>query len=1091
EDVEAQFAITAHSRLSRRDIAGILRSLRRYSARTKSTEIVVTPGEILANDEVEVAIEAASPDADTKVRTAIAWLERARFLQRDENHVRVFPGSLRVDTLEAAKARLARAHLSAEQHRKYVDLLHALINAADDKGISTDELMLQVGVSPEQCVRMLQQLEALGILSNDIALTVLLRKGVKDASSDRLARLIRLETALLHALPELAPDAAAEGWQVMDLRALCQQAKEATGIDCLPDQVSRLMRSLARPFGDGHSVQRALFDVRVVRREVLRVRLLRTWSNICEIAARRRSVATVLLQTLLARLDAQLQGVDLRVACMLGELGNELRNDTEVGPGLKDELRAIEAGLLYLHDNGVLIIDRGKSVFRAAMTLRLDPAEKQRRFSASDFAPLEDHYEQKNFQVHVIQEYARLALAKLSDALAFVIAYFGLSRMAFIRRYFAGRREVLERATTAESWRRIVEDLRHPLQEAIVTASVDGNRLILAGPGSGKTRVIVHRVAYLVRVLREPARSIIVLAFNRMAALEIRQRLRALIGKDAAGVAVLTYHALALRLTGSSVAGLARQDNEIDFGAILDSALALLEGADSGESPGDRDELRERLLTGYRHILVDEYQDIDERQYRLISALAGRRLRDRDTKLTLLAVGDDDQNIYAFRATSNEFITRFQSDYEAATDYLVENYRSSANIVAAANQIIAGNRGRLKAEHPIRINHTRREAPAGGRWQRLDTIAHGRVCVLGVPGNFIGQAEAVMAELARIKALDTGAAWSDFAVLARNRASLEPIRAWCELEGIDWCSPDGEQGQPRLTQTREGCALLDMLAAKPRRTLPATALARWFVLRFRGGREDNPWQGLLRQFIDELQEIWPEGKIPTTIIVDALYEFGYEARRSERGRVLVSTVHAAKGRELRHVAILDSGEWKRAADDERRLYYVGMTRARENLILCERSTHPNPYSRGLKGDEIMRMPVPARPLRRAELARRHLVLGQADVVLGYGGGFAANHPVQRALSRLAYGDALDLIVNGDRRELRTLQGIVVGRLARRSKLPTGRVVRVSVESIVRRTRMRTEPEHRDRLRVEEWWVILPRIVIEPESDSAVHAEITT
>ncbi|HET8701857.1 MAG TPA: UvrD-helicase domain-containing protein, partial [Nitrococcus sp.] len=585
EDVEGQFALAAHSRLSRRDIAGILRSLRRYSARTKSAEIVLTPGEILADDAVEVAIEAESPDANTKVRTAIAWLERARFLQRDENHVRVFPGSLRVDTLEAAEARLIRANLSTKLHREYVDLLRALMNAKDDEGISTDELMLQLGVSAEQCVRMLRQLEVLGILSNEIALTVLLRKGVKDASTDRFAQLTALETVLLDMLPELAPDAAAGDWQTMNLRAVCQQVKVLTEVDCLPGDILALMRSLARPFGDRNTLQRALFDVRVVRREFLRVKLLRSWANIRQIATLRRLVAAVLLQTLLARLEPRLHGVDLRVACKLGELSESVCRNREVGPLLRDELRAIEAGLLYLHNNGVLIIDRGKSIFRAAITLRLDPAERMRRFSASDFAPLKEHYDEKTFQIHVIQEYARLGLAKLSDALAFTLAYFGMPRMAFIRRYFAGRREMLERATTAESWRRIVEELRHPLQERIVTAGVDGNRLILAGPGSGKTRVIVHRAAYLVRIAREPARSIIVLAFNRTAAWEIRRRLRMLIGNDAAAVTVLTYHALALRLTGSSAAGLTAQGAEIDFDKILDRALELLEGGDREDSP--------------------------------------------------------------------------------------------------------------------------------------------------------------------------------------------------------------------------------------------------------------------------------------------------------------------------------------------------------------------------------------------------------------------------------------------------------------------------------------------------------------------------
>src|SRR5690606_23793967 len=130
----------------------------------------------------------------------------------------------------------------------------------------------------------------------------------------------------------------------------------------------------------------------------------------------------------------------------------------------------------------------------------------------------------------------------------------------------------------------------------------------------------------------------------------------------------------------------------------------------------DSDELRERLLAGYRYILVDEYQDIDSIQYELIGALAGRTAQDRDARLTILAVGDDDQNIYAFRNTSNEFIRRFQGDYAAHTAYLVENYRSTRHIIAAANQVIGAVVERMKNAHPICIDHARKADPAGGRW---------------------------------------------------------------------------------------------------------------------------------------------------------------------------------------------------------------------------------------------------------------------------------------------------------------------------------------------------------------------------------------
>ena len=92
------------------------------------------------------------------------------------------------------------------------------------------------------------------------------------------------------------------------------------------------------------------------------------------------------------------------------------------------------------------------------------------------------------------------------------------------------------------------------------------------------------------------------------------------------------------------------------------------------------DEFRERLLAGFRWILVDEYQDVEADQYALISAIAGRTLAESDDKLSLFAVGDDDQNIYSFSGASVEFVRRFESDYDAQPLMLTQNYRSTKHL---------------------------------------------------------------------------------------------------------------------------------------------------------------------------------------------------------------------------------------------------------------------------------------------------------------------------------------------------------------------------------------------------------------------------
>ena len=295
-----------------------------------------------------------------------------------------------------------------------------------------------------------------------------------------------------------------------------------------------------------------------------------------------------------------------------------------------------------------------------------------------------------------------------------------------------------------------------------------------------------------------------------------------------------------MRLTGASFSGRANQLDDEDFKAILRQATSLLRG--EGLPPEEADEMRARLLAGFRWILVDEYQDIGPDEYGLISALAGRTLPEEDDKLSLFAVGDDDQNIYAFSGASVEFIRRFETDYSARSFFLTDNYRSTAHIIDAANAVIAPARQRMKTENPIHIDRARRKEEDGGVWADLDAVAQGRVQILPVGDTPVTQAQTVVAELKRLSELSPSWDWSACAVVARAWSYLDPVRSLCELEGIPVQMANEDASVFR--HLRETQALVNWLRGRDSRLVQSAELRDRLE-----SRPASQWTGLLQEAI--------------------------------------------------------------------------------------------------------------------------------------------------------------------------------------------------------------------------------------------------
>jgi DNA helicase II / ATP-dependent DNA helicase PcrA len=301
------------------------------------------------------------------------------------------------------------------------------------------------------------------------------------------------------------------------------------------------------------------------------------------------------------------------------------------------------------------------------------------------------------------------------------------------------------------------EALNDVQRDAVVHA--DGPVLIFAGAGSGKTRVLIHRIAHLIRERKVFPDRILAVTFTNRAASELRSRLEAMIGADARDIWAGTFHSVCVRILRrdgrkigiaanfaimddadqrsivrealhdlnyderqiSPNAALAeiskaknalltpdqyessntsfsgerfanvyreydkrlRESNGLDFDDLIAQTIRLL----------DEDvEVRTRYQNKFQYILVDEYQDVNHAQYRLCAILAGEHKN-------ITAVGDDDQSIYAWRGSDYKNILRFEQDFPGTRTFvLAENYRSTQAILNVASELIANNQTRKQKE---------------------------------------------------------------------------------------------------------------------------------------------------------------------------------------------------------------------------------------------------------------------------------------------------------------------------------------------------------------------------------------------------------
>jgi ATP-dependent DNA helicase UvrD/PcrA len=668
---------------------------------------------------------------------------------------------------------------------------------------------------------------------------------------------------------------------------------------------------------------------------------------------------------------------------------------------------------------------------------------------------------------------------------------------------------------------RYLADLNPAQREAVLTT--EGPLLVIAGAGSGKTRVLTHRVAHLLATQGVKPNEILAITFTNKAAGEMRDRLERMLGPVARAIWILTFHAACGRILRREAQRLGYRSNftiydSADQVRLVKQCLEELErdpkrftprgihsvisreknnlvGPDAfrervasfydqtvadayelyqrklfGSNAVDFDDLlyltvdvlerfpeaQERWRKAFRYILVDEYQDTNHAQYRLLQLLASEHRN-------LCAVGDPDQSIYAFRGADIRNILDFERDFPGTrTIALEQNYRSTNSILRAANTVIENNRERkpkhlfsdlgegdpveaieVEDEHAearfvaARVAALVEEGFSGSEiavFYRMnaqsrvleDVLVRQGVAyqVIGGP-RFYERAE-IKDLIAYLQVLDNPAdAVSLMRIANRPRrgigdSSIARLVTFADAQGI-WLwhalarADEAGVGAAPLKNVRTLNTLLQSLSAQAQELSVPELVER--VLEQSGylgaleaertieaqGRMENLQElvGVAREYAENA----PEPSLSSFLQEISLYS-DQDALRGEGSLVTLMTLHNAKGLEFRAVFVIGMEEGlfpharaveEQGVEEERRLCYVGLTRAQERLCL----THAS--SRMLFGNRAYNLPsrfldeLPEHGVVRERLAPSKWDYGRKTAV--------ADHPL-RDHPALGTGDSV-------------------------------------------------------------------------------------
>lgn len=822
-------------------------------------------------------------DIETRVRTAIAALEQAGYLERGNNVPHVYATGITVKSMDEARKRITSSLLfHNEEVEKAVRIIKSLISqkhiakAQDAEAESRVDYLADIlGLTKSEVVSAVERMRQEGILADTKDVSAYLHDTGESENRSRLLlrRFTRLERYILDHITDDA------------LRISCKQLNDdaqKNGITTATEKDIRTLLYFLTVKGYTRKKEDAAHNIELTRQADMQSTIKRFEKrlNICTFAVEwlYRQAQNTTLE------ESKKNGVQFSVVELLNDLKAQGQTFFESLDDL--QLEDVEESLLYLSKIGALKLEGGFLVLYNAMNIRRLKDNKL-RYKQEDYRMLNEFYRQKIQQVHIVGEYANLMVRDYDAALQYVHDYFQMDYKAFVQKYFKGERvEQIERNITSKKYEQLFNQLSKK-QMQIISDKESRVIVVAAGPGSGKTRVLVHKLASLLLLEDVKHEQLLMLTFSRAAATEFKQRLMGLIGNAAHFVEIKTFHSYAFDLLG-------RIGNLEDAKDVVGRAAKMIS---EGEVEPNR--------IGKTVLVVDEAQDMSSEEFALVRALMSV-----NEEMRVIAVGDDDQNIYEFRGSDSNYMRQLLADDKSTFVEMTENYRSTQHVVAFANAFVKGIHNRMK-QTPI-LSMSKDE---------------GTVVVTHHASHIMFQR--VVSDLLRQRNSGT------ISVLTHTNEEAVILVALLRKHGL----------RSKLIQSMDGFRFWNM------------AEVRLFLKYIERDTHtpivtDEVWNEAKRKtfqayatssslpYLKRCIELFE--KINKAKYLTDFKELVFESTTEDfcdtsDADVVVSTIHKSKGCEFDDVYMLVS-QPQHVTDSEMRSYYVGMTRARKRLFIYTNST---------------------------------------------------------------------------------------------------------------------------------------------------------